>query len=83
MSVSAAPSSAMFKRLCYLIAEGFDICSIQGIDADTDQNARIVYRVKNPQGRWRLHSEEFRVESRESRACAELFLDFLHSEGAS
>jgi len=73
----------MFKRLCYLIAEGFDICSIQGIDADTDQNARIVYRVKNPQGRWRLHSEEFRVESRESRACAELFLDFLHSEGAS
>lgn len=73
----------MFKRLCYLIAEGFEICSIQGEDADTESNARILFRIKNSRGRWRLHSEEFRVEAGESRACAQLFLDYLHSEGAS
>ena len=73
----------MFKRLCYLIAEGFEICSIQAVDGDGDLNAKILYRVKDPRGRWRLRSEEFRAEARESEAAAGLFLDYLQSEGAS
>ncbi len=73
----------MFKRLCYLIAEGFEICSIQAIDADTGKNAKILYRLKNTRGQWRLKSEEFRIEARESEACAGLFIDYLASEGAS
>lgn len=73
----------MFKRLCYLIAEGFEICSVQASDLDSGDNAKILYRLRDERGRWRLRSEEFRVESRESEACAELFLDYLQSEGAS
>ena len=73
----------MFKRLRYLIAEGFDICSIQGMDADMEKNAKILYRIKTPQGRWRLRSEEFRIEVRESEACAQLFLSYLQSQSAS
>lgn len=73
----------MFKRLCYLIAEGFEICSIQTVDADADINAKILYRLKNARGQWRLKSEEFHVEARESEACAGLFIDYLQSEGAS
>lgn len=73
----------MFKRLCYLIAEGFEICSVQAIDGDAAFNAKILYRVKNFRGEWRLRSEEFRAEARESEAAAELFLDYLQSEGTS
>lgn len=83
MTGMPAKNPGMFKRLCYLIAEGFEICSIQGEDADTDRNARILYRIKNSEGRWRLLSEEFRIGADESKACAQLFLDYLHSEGAS
>ncbi len=73
----------MFKRLCYLIAEGFEICSIQAVDGDVDFNAKILYRVKDARGQWRLRSEEFRAEARESEAAADLFFDYLQSEGAS
>ena len=72
----------MLKRLCYLIAEGFDICSIQGQDSDGEKNAKILYRLRNHKGEWRLGSEEFRVDARESEACAELFLHYLQSEGS-
>lgn len=74
---------SMFKRLCYLIAEGFEVCSIQGQDFDQDANAKILYRVRDEKGRWRLRSEEFQVGERESEASAELFLDYLQSEGAT
>lgn len=74
----------MFKRLCYLVAEGFEICSIAGYDADEGEpNAKILYRTKNARGQWRLRSEEFVVSARESTACADLFLDYLQSEGMS
>lgn len=73
----------MFKRLCYLIAEGFEVCSIQAADAEEGMNAKILYRLKNERGQWRLRSEEFEIGARESEACAELFLDYLQSEGAS
>jgi len=73
----------MFKRLCYLIAEGFEICSISGIDNADEPNGKILYRVKNEAGEWRLKSEEFSVEHEESQACARLFFDYLQSEGAS
>lgn len=69
----------MFKRLRYLIAEGFEICSIQAVDADDGKNAKILYRLKNVRGQWRLKSEEFRVGARESEACAGLFIDYLQS----
>jgi len=75
----------MFKRLCYLIAEGFQICSISGYDGgerEDEPNARILYRIRNADGQWRLRSEEFRAGSRESAACADLFFDYLYSEGA-
>ncbi len=73
----------MFKRLCYLVAEGFEICSIAGYDHDAELNAKILYRFRNAGGQWRLRSEEFRVNARESEACAEFFIDYLHSEGSS
>ncbi|MEI6491053.1 MAG: hypothetical protein WCO94_00785 [Verrucomicrobiota bacterium] len=73
----------MFKRLRYLIAEGFEICSIQASDTDARTNARILYRLKNSRGQWRLKSEEFHVEASESEACAGLFIDYLQSEGAN
>jgi len=71
---------SMFKRLCYLIAEGFEVCSIQAMDADAPKNAKILYRIKASSEHWRLLSEEFCVNARESEACAELFLDYLHSK---
>lgn len=73
---------SMFKRLCYLIAEGFEVCSVQAMDADSQKNAKILYRIKAPSGQWRLLSEEFCVNARESEACAERFLDYLHSRRA-
>jgi hypothetical protein len=73
----------MFKRLCYLVAEGFEICSIAGYDRDEEANAKILYRFRNAAGQWRLRSEEFLVTSRESEACADFFIDYLHSEGSS
>lgn len=80
---TSAQNSNMFKRLCYLIAEGFEICSVQAVDADAAVNAKILYRLKNSDGHWRLKSEEFRITSQESEACADLFIDYLQSEGAS
>lgn len=74
----------MFKRLCYLVAEGFEICSISGYDTpDADANAKIVYRFQLPDGQWRIRSEEFYVEASEGEACGRLFLDYLQSEGLS
>ena len=73
----------MFKRLCYLIAEGFEICSIQGNDSNQHTNGKILYRLRNDKGEWRIRSEEFQVGAHESEACADLFIDYLHSEGAN
>lgn len=73
----------MFKRLCYLVAEGFEIAAIAAYDGEDDNNARILYRVRNSAGQVRLRSEEFRVDERESTACAQLFMDYLQSEGMS
>jgi len=72
----------MFKRLRYLIAEGFEICSIQGNDSDQETNGKILYRLRNDKGEWRIRSEEFRIGARESEACGELFIDYLQSKGA-
>jgi len=85
MTSSAAKPTiwGMFKRLCYLIAEGFEICSVQASDGEGYGNGRILYRITNTREAWRLRSEEFHVEAPESKACAELFIDYLHSEGAS
>ena len=73
----------MFKRLRYLIAEGFEICSIQGNDSDQETNGKILYRLRNDKEEWRIRSEEFQVGARESEACADLFIDYLQSEGAN
>ena len=72
----------MFKRLRYLIAEGFEICSIQGEDSDQERNGKIVFRLRNEKGEWRIRTEEVRVGARESEASAELFIDYLQSKGA-
>lgn len=71
----------MFKRLCYLIAEGFEICSITGHDSDGETNARILFRFSDAEGRYCLVSEKFLAGPLELEACSNLFLDYLQSEG--
>ena len=69
----------MFKRLYYLDAEGFEICSISGYDLDTEKNAQILYRFQSETGQWKLRSEQFHINEEEGLACAGWFLDYLHS----
>lgn len=71
----------MFKRLCYLIAEGFEICSITGYDSNEETNARIMYRYSDAEGRFCLETELFHAEPSELEASSNLFLDYLQSEG--
>lgn len=73
----------MFKRLLYLIAEGFEICSLQTMNADESANAKILYRTRNPSGKWRLQSEEFQIGEPEGEACGKLFISYLSSGRAS
>jgi len=71
----------MYKRLLYLVAEGFEICSISGYDGDTPENGQILYRFRNAGGQWRLRSEQFHVDGRESEACGEFFIEYIQNRG--
>jgi|GEM_PF-1007710 len=71
----------VFKRLCYLIAEGFEICSITGYDSNEEINARIMFRYSDTDGRFCLETELFHADPAELEACSNLFLDYLQSEG--
>lgn len=68
-------------RLCYLIAEGFDICSITGFDSEEDVNARIVYRYSDTEGRFSVLTEIFHADVEELEASSNRFIDYLQSEG--
>jgi len=71
----------VFKRLCYLIAEGFEVCSITGYDTNEETNSRIMYRYSDTDGRFCLETELFYASASELEACSSLFLDYLQSEG--
>lgn len=68
---------SMFGRLKYLFCEGFDVCSIMGYDANSGFDfgeGKILYRIRNSDGKWRLCTESFEVSHDEMQACASLYL---------
>lgn len=68
----------MYRRLKYLLAEGFTVSMITGPDHWEDVHftgvAKITYTARQEDGKMRLHSEEHEVTPGEWRQCADLFL---------
>jgi len=75
----------VFERLCYLIAEGFEVVSITGGDPHESgvSTGRIIYRHSDARGRFALESEQFYVGPEELQACSNRFLDYLQSDGSN
>ena len=71
-------ATAMYRRLQYLLAEGFSVSMLTGPDHWDDVHfegkARVTYTFTDAAGKVRLHSEEFDVTPTEWQECAGLFL---------
>lgn len=67
----------MFDRLKYLYEEGFDVCSIMGYDAKGEFDSgegKILYRLRNSEGKWRVRTECFDVSYDEMQTCSSFYL---------
>ncbi|GAA5481831.1 hypothetical protein [Haloferula sargassicola] len=68
----------MLKRLRYLLAEGFEVGNVCGIDAPAGSGGpgrgSITYVVTAETGSRRLRTEEFQLGAGEARRCARLYL---------